>query len=297
MARPTKTGLDYFPLDTDIDQDDKVMLIESEHGLKGFAVLVKLLMRIYDNGYFYEWSKKQQLLLSKRINVDVNEINVIINSCIEWGFFDKYMLETYEILTSRGIQKRFLEATKRRNRVKIDKKYLLLDLTEVNVYKNLIIVDNNSINANINPQSKVKKSIYKEKEKEEDSKTENPLTDSGFKKVVDIFNKNIHPITPFEGEILLSWLDKLDVGVITEAVREAVRNDVRNIKYIEKILEDWHFKGLNSREKVEAYLRDYKDKKNKKNSKLGRNTFMTNREKSMEAIKEFLSEDEELEGG
>ena len=28
MARPQKNGLDYFPLDVDMDQDDKIALIE-----------------------------------------------------------------------------------------------------------------------------------------------------------------------------------------------------------------------------------------------------------------------------
>ena len=31
MARPQKNGLDYFPLDVDMDQDDKIALIEAQH--------------------------------------------------------------------------------------------------------------------------------------------------------------------------------------------------------------------------------------------------------------------------
>ena len=45
MARPQKKGLDYFPLDVDIDQDDKIALIEAKHGAIGFAVIIKLLMK------------------------------------------------------------------------------------------------------------------------------------------------------------------------------------------------------------------------------------------------------------
>ena len=30
MARPIKEGLEYFPLDCDIDQDDKIALIEAQ---------------------------------------------------------------------------------------------------------------------------------------------------------------------------------------------------------------------------------------------------------------------------
>jgi hypothetical protein len=45
MARPKKIGLEYFPLDCQMD--DKVEMLEAEHGLEGFAVYVKLLQAIY----------------------------------------------------------------------------------------------------------------------------------------------------------------------------------------------------------------------------------------------------------
>ena len=79
MARPIKEGLEYFPLDCDIDQDDKITLIEAQHGLIGFGIAIKLLMKIYNNSYFYEWTEKEQLLFSKRVNVNINEVNVVIN--------------------------------------------------------------------------------------------------------------------------------------------------------------------------------------------------------------------------
>ena len=53
MARPLQTGLNYFPLDVTFDQDDKIALIESDYGIEGFTVIVKLLMKIYSEGYSY----------------------------------------------------------------------------------------------------------------------------------------------------------------------------------------------------------------------------------------------------
>ncbi len=40
-----KDGIPYFPLDCELDS--KFELIEAEFGLQGFAVVVKLLQRIY----------------------------------------------------------------------------------------------------------------------------------------------------------------------------------------------------------------------------------------------------------
>jgi hypothetical protein len=181
MARPQKEGLDYFPLDVDIDQDDKIALIESQYGIEGFAVIIKLMMKIYKTSYFYEWTEREQLLFSKRVNVDINRVNVIINDCVKWELFDETILKDYQILTSKGIQRRYLEAVGRRQKVEMFKEYLLLDEKIIDAYKNLVIV-------NINPVSvtnmttlipKVKESKVKEsrgEEKKENTPSLPPLS-------------------------------------------------------------------------------------------------------------------------
>ncbi len=151
--RPLKEGLDYFSLDVDMDQDDKVALIEAKHGLTGFALIVKILMKIYKEGYFYPWSEREQLLFSKRVNVDINSIIAIINDAVRWGFFNETLYQTYQILTSSGIQKRYLEASKRRRKITMIQEYLLIDLPEStpNFQTALVSVNNNEINDNKNP--------------------------------------------------------------------------------------------------------------------------------------------------
>jgi hypothetical protein len=83
MARPQKEGLDYFPLDVDMDQDDKLFFIEAKHGLIGFAIVVRLLMQIYKEGYYKHYDdNKDAFLLAKRLSADVNVIKNVINDCI-----------------------------------------------------------------------------------------------------------------------------------------------------------------------------------------------------------------------
>jgi len=179
LARPQKTGLEYFPLDVDIDQDDKIQLIEARFGITGFAIIIKLFMKIYKEGYYYKWTEKEQLLFSKRINVDINLVNDVINECIKWGLFDSTLYEKYKILTSKGIQRRYLEATSRRKQVELIEEYCLIDPSK---YSNVVFVSINSVNVNNNPQldkvnddigtqSKVKESKVK-KSKVEESKEE-----------------------------------------------------------------------------------------------------------------------------
>lgn len=193
MARPQKIGLDYFPLDVDIDQDDKVAIIEAQHGVLGFTVIIKLLMKVYSEGYYYDWTEKEQILFSKRINVGINEVNVIINDWIKWGLFDEGLFKEHKILTSKGIQYRYFEAVKRRQRVEIVREFLLSDENIAKSYNNLVIVSINEdeevikkdnvdinqegegVNVDINPQSKVEESKVNESRVNKSSSNNNTI--------------------------------------------------------------------------------------------------------------------------
>jgi len=163
MARPIKTGLDYYPMDTDIENDDKMLSIEAdiavdfgqENAIKAFGITIKLLNKIYSEGYFYLWTDRQQKLFCRKVNVDINLLNAVVKSALECGLFSQKTFNDYEVLTSPGIQKRYLEAIRRRTEVKIAEEILLCDVSE---YINVVIVDINSINSNIGTQSKVKES-------------------------------------------------------------------------------------------------------------------------------------------
>lgn len=177
MARPTKQGIDYFPLDVYLD--DKFRFIEIKFGTKGFGVIIKLFQKIYANGFWYKWTGDEKLLFTGELfNVNINEVNDIINEAIERNIFDKEMYKKYEILTSKGIQRRYFEATKRRKEIEVIKEYVLIDnINGINANINFINVCNNQ-------QSKVNKS------KENKSKENNiSIVDKiDYKSIVDYLN-------------------------------------------------------------------------------------------------------------
>ena len=58
MARISKPGLDYFPLDVNFLQDRKVRRISCRHHAAGIAALTSLLCLIYkEKGYYISWNK------------------------------------------------------------------------------------------------------------------------------------------------------------------------------------------------------------------------------------------------
>ncbi|SHH06354.1 DnaD domain-containing protein [Tepidibacter thalassicus] len=102
--------------------------------------------------------------------------------------------------------------------------------------------------------------------KEKEEKQEPYQNDEGFKEIIKTFNQNIHPITPIEVQEIIYYLEDLqiDYRVIIEAIRLAVKRNGRNLSYIERLLQDWHSKGLTTLEAVKAHIRDYQDRKNSK---------------------------------
>lgn len=160
MARQNSIGLSYFSLDVNISEDDKIQLIESEFGLKGFAILIKLFAKIYaDKGYYYKWTEDERLLFAKKLGEPGSLVDEVIKRSVKRGIFNESVFNKFQVLTSASIQRRYLDGCIRRNNIEIFKEFLIIN---INDYKNKDNVNINSINDNISTQSKVKKSKVKE---------------------------------------------------------------------------------------------------------------------------------------
>ena len=154
-----KNGIGFFPFDVCLD--DKFRLIEAEYGLTGFAVIVKLLQKIYgDEGYYCRWDDDTALMFSAQVGLKESVVSEIVSVSIKRGMFDHTIYSRYGVLTSAGIQKRYLDAVSRRKIVKIEKAYLLVPnaKTQKNVYISEENVYISAENVYKNRQSKVKES-------------------------------------------------------------------------------------------------------------------------------------------
>jgi hypothetical protein len=161
MARPLKEGVDYFSLDCYMD--DKIRMIQAEFGLKGFAIVVKLWQTIYrEHGYYCEWNEEKKLLFASEEGADCGPglINEIVQACIRRDIFSKKLFDKYQILTSRGIQKRYLSITAKRKKAEMKKEYSLVEVAHnsINDDNNRVNVGKNQVNSVDNTQSKVKES-------------------------------------------------------------------------------------------------------------------------------------------
>lgn len=161
MARPRKQGLDYFTLDCQLDE--KMRLIQAQFGLKGFALVVKLLQKIYgEYGYYCEWTEDVKLMfIAENFGASkegANFVAEVLKACIKRGIFSEDLFDKYSILTSSGIQKRFADAVKKREQVEMEKAYLLIKVTQksIKLTENGVSDTETRVLGGINPQSKVK---------------------------------------------------------------------------------------------------------------------------------------------
>lgn len=113
-----KTGLDYFPFDVDFFDDDKISLTATRFGIKGELIAVKLLCRIYKNGYYSEFNEDIACLFAKRAGEGITPtlVNEVVNDLIKRGFFDEAVFNSIGVLTSFGIQKRYINVCDRLKR-------------------------------------------------------------------------------------------------------------------------------------------------------------------------------------
>ena len=66
-------------------------------------------------------------------------------------------------------------------------------------------------------------------------------------------------ISPMECEIIREWItSNYSEEIIKEALKEAIYNNVRSLKYIDRILYSWHSKGIRTKEQIMDEKKNYR---------------------------------------
>lgn len=145
MARSKQIGLTYFPFDVDFFENEKIEALSGEFGIKGELAVIKLFCAIYKNGYYLEWNDLQKMKLLKRLpGVSSSLLDQIIKKLVKWELLNQDIFTQHSVMTSKNIQKQFINSTKRRKDNSINE----YDL--INVYIN---DTSTNINVNINTTS------------------------------------------------------------------------------------------------------------------------------------------------
>lgn len=123
----------YFRLDCNLFQDRKLKRLMRRWQNDGLAVYLALLCEIYrDKGYYIVADKDLIADIADTCLLDDDRTSNIFRDCIELGLFDRQLYEHRELLTSRGIQARYLDIMAvLRRKAGIDAEYSLISSEEI----------------------------------------------------------------------------------------------------------------------------------------------------------------------
>ena len=252
MARPLKEGIDYFPFDVGFVEDKKVKLIKAEFGAKGVLVLLQVLCTIYkENGYFCTLDEDDCLFMADAVGCGVDSLFIrqVVHGCIRRSLFDDTLFNMFGVLTSRGIQRRFVRAAGTRDNIDIIEEYFLLD---INNKKDVPVSISNKITfkkeslketevyLRRNPNNFTKKPPKVKESKVKESSRGNP---SDYGSVFTLFEKCGFRITGYVSEELPALVDKYSAEWVSEAIKRSADRGKKTLSYVKGILNSWEQAG------------------------------------------------------
>jgi hypothetical protein len=193
MARPSDNSLRYYNRDT--KDDDNLLYVEAVHGLTGYALVDKLWKHIYGcpGGYYCEFAEINQRLFCKNNGVTMDVLWKVLETCFEPGIeiFSREMHQSHKILTSSGVQKRWLRIVKEagRKNSSIKESFRIIEIEGINGSAVPVSTPGNHTAAIVyepitdpeTPQSKVKESKVEERKEIQGAPTA-PAPDESVRK-------------------------------------------------------------------------------------------------------------------
>ena len=243
MARPKAKGVEYFPLDVGFLSDLKIRKIMLSHGPASIAVLIYIFAAIYkDEGYFMSIKDDEISLIALDTNLDADYVKQVINRACEVELFSFRIYDNFRILTSEGIQNRYLKITERRKSVKINADINLINVDTMYTETRVNVAETR-VNVYKNEQSKVK---------EIESKVNKSKDKSFMQPVFNNWINNFGDISSYLMEVLESLVLEYGVDEVLSALKVAKDKGTTNVKYIEGVLKN---------RKIQSYADDRKSAK------------------------------------
>lgn len=254
MSRPLKSGVEYFPMDTGFFSDKKVKLLKGEFGACGLLIVLSTLCRIYStNGYYASFDADDAILTADELGCGItpNLVREVVQGSVKRSLFDEGVFNQFGVLTSPGIQRRYIRAVSTRDEIQFFEEYWLLDVNDrndvpravlnkltfssVSLKKTPVFFEKTPINSGENTQRKVKESTVKE------STTDGGRPDS---ETVEAYaSRYLVSINPHQIEKLYTFLDDLPDELIRHAIDVSCLNGKPYFNYAAQIMQRYADQG------------------------------------------------------
>ena len=277
MARPRKRGLDYFPLDVGFLRDRKVKLLRAEFGASSVVFVLYVFCKVFEEeGYFCTWDNDELLIASDELKEKPAYLSEVLSGCLKRSIFDEGVFQMFGVLTSAGIQRRYLAGCEKRDDITLFEEYLLIEKKEIQAStlrkcafvsvsgeKTPVNSPETMVFSPENPQSKVKKSKVNDphacaREDDEDDEDENGKK---LKVICNAYESSIGLMPRHVASAAMSFAKAgLDTDLIVRAIHIAAENNARTWSYVSAILRNCENKGIHTLQQFEAESRARKEK-------------------------------------
>ena len=279
MARPPKMGLDYFPLDVNFLNDLKTKKVVRSYGASAVAVALNVFINIYrDNGYYVQCDDDFIFIISDELKLEEGFVKNVIQKMVDVEFFDKNLYENHKILSSIGIQNRYILASGRRVRSKINPVYDLITPTETEFMstETEFMSTETPKNEDLCQQEYAKEKKRKEKKEikvketvvsktdETENLADEPEATTEVQKISDVFNfyeNHFGMASDFIRQSLMMWCNDLNPELVKRALEISVEENVLKFRYAQGIMQSWANKGIDTLEKAQAESNRYQAQK------------------------------------
>lgn len=268
MARPRKDGLDYFPLDVNFLSDLKIKKIIRAYGAQAVAVVMSVLTTIYrDNGYFANYDEDLIFIIADELKLEDSYVKDVIEKLIEVDFLNKEQKEKNNILTSIGIQERYLKACERRVKTTLNATYSLINDSSNELPQTESTAegsfckqkpDSTGVNDSKSTQSKVNKNKVN-KNKINNKLVTSSEKNSDVRELVEMYQENFGICNSLVINDLENTLGILDKDAIVESFRLSIGKDNPYL-YMKGIWAKWKENGIKTYAQVK-----YNEEKHKQN--------------------------------
>lgn len=259
MAGRPKVGLDFAGWDVDIfENDTKIDDLLDSQGWIGFSIYFYLCQKAYaSDGYFYRWSYANASTTARRMGGGIGSKTVIetVKKCLQIGLYDAGLFEGCGILTSRGIQRRYCEAVRRRSYKTVIREYWLLGdeeseglsfhaLSGGEEEKNCCKNGDSPHKDEETPHKHAPKSKVKESRVKESKDVDARARDGGDGLLPYLANNLTHMSPGNYAQVRETMAAGMTDELVRYAVDIACSRNARTWAYVQRILDDWICKGV-----------------------------------------------------
>lgn len=280
MARPTKSGLDYFPFGCDFFHQRPIRALTGRFGSDGVAVYLYILSEIYgDKGYYVTIDDDFIDVASCDLAVAAECIEKIVDFLADRSLMTRLSMGSDMVYTSADIQRTFQIVKKSLRRdIEVDGSIWLLRSDETFSFikimgensedfrrqcspsspkssKSEILHEETTVNTEktaVNPgfTTQRKGKERKEKESKAEERKEEREGSAAAEKILEIFKKNGIGSTSSVRATVSQWLLRSSPDIVQYAVTEAEACGKVSVRYIDAILARYLRDGLKTVEDV-----------------------------------------------